>query len=53
MKRVYRIFMNNKEMLVIADSKKVVRSHFNIKEVAFWCNITKKNSFALRNLQVL
>ena len=52
MLRVYRTWINGKEKLVKANSKKDVRNAFCVEVVEFWCNITKKNEALLSNLPV-
>ena len=43
MKRIYRVFVLGAETLVKAQSKKSVRTRYKVKDVDFWCNITKKH----------
>lgn len=52
MLRVYSIFIDGVQKLVKANSKKDVRKEFNVETVDFWCNITKKNEYLLRNLLI-
>lgn len=50
-KRVYRVFVNGTETLVKANSKKEARDYFGVKNVDFWCNITKKYESILENIK--
>ena len=52
MLRVYRTWIDGKEKLVKANSKKDVRNAFGVEVVEFWCNITKKDEALLSNLPV-
>lgn len=52
MLRVYRTWIDGKEKLVKANSKKDVRNAFSVEVVEFWCNITKKDEKLLSNLPV-
>ena len=52
MLRVYRTWIDGKEKLVKANSKKDVRNTFNVEIVDFWCNITKKDESLFRNLPI-
>ena len=51
MKRIYRIFVSGVETLVKAESKKAVRSRYKVKDVDFWCNITKKHEKLFENIK--
>lgn len=53
MLRVYRTWIDGKEKLVKANSKKDVRNAFGVEVVEFWCNITKKHESLLSNLPVV
>lgn len=52
MLRVYRTWINGKEKLVKANSKKDVRNAFGVEIVDFWCNITKRDESLFRNLPI-
>ena len=51
MKRIYRIFVSGVETLVKAQSKKTIREHYKVKDVDFWCNITKKHEKLFENIK--
>lgn len=52
MLRVYRTWIDGKEKLVKANSKKDVRNTLGVYTVEFWCNLTKKNESLLSNIPV-
>lgn len=52
MLRVYRTWIDRKEKLVKANSKKDVRNTLGVEMVEFWCNLTKKNERLLSNVPV-
>lgn len=52
MLRVYRTWIDGKEKLVKANSKKDVRNTLGVDTVEFWCNITKKNESLLTEVPV-
>lgn len=52
MLRVYRTWIDGKEKLVKANSKKDVRDAFGEEIVEFWCNLTKKKESLFRNLPI-
>ena len=52
MLRVYRTWINGKEKLVKANSKKDVRNAFGVEIVDFLCNLTKRDESLNRNLPI-
>lgn len=52
MLRVYRTWIDGRENLVNAHSKKDVRMTLGVETVEFWCNITKKNESLLTEVPV-
>lgn len=53
MLRVYTYWIDGEQKLVKANSKNDVIKETGIKNVDFWCNITKSNEYSLRNLKVI
>ena len=52
MLRIYRTWIQGKEKLVKANSKKEVVETFGTDKVDFWCNITKRNEQLFKNLPI-
>lgn len=52
MLRVYRTWVDGKEKLVKAHSKKDVRNALGVDLVEYWCDITKKHERLLSNVPI-